>query len=342
MILAILTLILFVLNYYFILPINENLFFIYNFIIFLILTTIAGYMIIKNNQNKAFVRYINNFCNLSSSCNLIELKQMLKNKIYTLEKSLKDQENKNFILENHINYLLKSLKYLKNEDNISFVKNLQTQYKNLLSLEDGNIVFNNLNVAIINNNELENFLLQNILLEFNIHSEIFKNSQNISKEYSLIVSKEKIIKDNILCFVFTYIDAKSILLFLQENFSHLCSNKQKEYNVLIFKSTIFENNLFLNIANQYFSHNDAVGYLYDFKKSLEKNYKLILLDYEVIKYDIQLISNILENYKIQNPHTNVLLFSKERIKNCNFADKILNDISKKDWILLLKKYINQV
>ncbi|WP_139453104.1 hypothetical protein [Campylobacter armoricus] len=344
LIVTILALFICVLNYYYILPIDKYLFFVYSSISLLILIITICYIIIKNKknkQNKVILEEINNLCNFSSSCNLGDLKQMLKNKLNVLEISLKDKEKQNFILVNKINCILKSLKYLKNENNISFIQKLQTQYKDLIFLKENNIAFNNLKIAIINNDELENFLLQNILLEFNIYSEIFNNIQDIPDDFSLIISKNNIEKGNILCYTFTHIDIKALLSFLQENFSHLCITKERDFNVLIFKSSVFENDLFLNITNQYFSHNNAVQYLHDFKNSLEKNYKLILLDYEVIKYDIKLVKTILENYKIKNPHASILLFSKDRVKGCEFADEILNDINKNEWILLLKKHINQ-
>ncbi|HEC1753121.1 TPA: hypothetical protein R1706_000995, partial [Campylobacter lari] len=49
-----------------------------------------------------------------------------------------------------------------------------------------------------------------------------------------------------------------------------------------------------------------------------------------------------QEYKIKNPQIAILLFSKNRVKDCNFANLILNDINKNEWLALLKQYINQV
>ncbi|MBT0828791.1 hypothetical protein KJQ75_08115, partial [Campylobacter lari] len=186
------------------------------------------------------------------------------------------------------------------------------------------------------NNVIENFLLQCILLNIGISSEIINDYKE--RNFTFIISKERV--DDILNFTFTEIYTEDIINFLNVNFAQ--ENYRKENsNVLIFKSTSFENNLILNITNQFCPNNQAVNNLSDFKKALQLNFKLILIDYEVIKFDLIHISQILHEYKIKNPKNTILLFSKDRIKNCDFANMVLNDINKIEWLALLKKYINQ-
>ncbi|HEC1756621.1 TPA: hypothetical protein R1709_001445, partial [Campylobacter lari] len=200
--------------------------------------------------------------------------------------------------------------------------------------------FKNIHACIVNDDMIENFLLQCILLDIGISSEIFDDFQKVEKKYSFIISKKKI--KNTLNYTFVDLNVKDLINFLSTNFKEESYQIANLYNVLIFKSSSFENNLILNITNQFCSNNQIVDSLSDFKNALKLNFRLILVDYEVIKFDILHFSQILHEYKIQNSQNKILLFTKNRVKNCDFADEIINDISKNEWIILLKKYINQV
>ncbi|AJC92065.1 hypothetical protein CSUB8523_0518 [Campylobacter subantarcticus LMG 24377] len=336
---SLLTLILCFLNYYFLYPMDQKLFFVYAFISILIFI-IACICIIskkqKNKKNKAIIQEIEKYFSLSKSNSLEELKENLKLSFDLTGKKLHEQKKQNLYLERNYQYLTHGLGYLYLDNSTYILKPFTKDYKSDLEHRH----FKNIHVGIINNNKNENFLLQSILLKMNISSEIlYKYNQKDDKNYSFIISKEKI--HNVLNFTFEEIHIEKIVGFLNTHFTQEHYIIRDCYNVLIFKSSYFENNLILNITNQFCSHNQTMDNLSDFKKALQFKFKLILVDYEVIKFDLMHTSQILQEYKIKNPQIVILLFSKNRVKDCNFANLILSDINKSEWLALLKKYINQ-
>ncbi|EAJ6151319.1 MULTISPECIES: hypothetical protein [Campylobacter] len=336
LLISLLTLILCFLNYYFLYPIDQKLFFVYTFVSILIFIIACICITLKNQKikkNKFLTQEIEKYFSLPKSNSLEELKENLKLLFDSINKQLQDQKLQNKLVQKNFQYLIQGLSYLQ-ADNLSTLKPILQQYHhNKIST---NNCFENIHVGIINNNVIENFLLQCILLNIGISSEIINDYKE--RNFTFIISKERV--DDILNFTFTEIYTEDIINFLNVNFAQ--ENYRKENsNVLIFKSTSFENNLILNITNQFCPNNQAVNNLSDFKKALQLNFKLILIDYEVIKFDLIHISQILHEYKIKNPKNTILLFSKDRIKNCDFANMVLNDINKIEWLALLKKYINQ-
>lgn len=336
LLISLLTLILCFLNYYFLYPIDQKLFFVYTFVSILIFIIACICITLKNQKikkNKFLTQEIEKYFSLPKSNSLEELKENLKLLFDSINKQLQDQKLQNKLVQKNFQYLIQGLSYLQ-ADNLSTLKPILQQYHhNKIST---NNCFENIHVGIINNNVIENFLLQCILLNIGISSEIINDYKE--RNFTFIISKERV--DDILNFNFTEIYTEDIINFLNVNFAQ--ENYRKENsNVLIFKSTSFENNLILNITNQFCPNNQAVNNLSDFKKALQLNFKLILIDYEVIKFDLIHISQILHEYKIKNPKNTILLFSKDRIKNCDFANMVLNDINKIEWLALLKKYINQ-
>ncbi|MBT0824683.1 hypothetical protein KJQ78_05375 [Campylobacter lari] len=336
LLISLLTLILCFLNYYFLYPIDQKLFFVYTFVSILIFIIACICITLKNQKikkNKFLTQEIEKYFSLPKSNSLEELKENLKLLFDSINKQLQDQKLQNKLVQKNFQYLIQGLSYLQ-ADNLSTLKPILQQYHhNKIST---NNCFENIHVGIINNNVIENFLLQCILLNIGISSEIINDYKE--RNFTFIISKERV--DDILNFTFTEIYTEDIINFLNVNFAQ--ENYRKENsNVLIFKSTSFENNLILNITNQFCPNNQAVNNLSDFKKALQLNFKLILIDYEVIKFDLIHISQILHEYKIKNPKNTILLFSKDRIKNCDFANTVLNDINKIEWLALLKKYINQ-
>ncbi|OCX43507.1 hypothetical protein A7X81_00475 [Campylobacter ornithocola] len=334
-----LTLILCFLNYYFLYSIEQKLFFIYTFVSILIFIIACIYIIIKNQKikkNKNLTQEIEKYFSLPQSNSLEELKENLKLSLDLTSKQMQDQKIQNQLVQKSFQYLLQGLNYLQ-VDNFSSLKPVLKKYHYNKILT--NNYFKNIHVGIINNNTIENFLLQCILFNMGISSEILNDYQKEKKDFTFIISKEEV-KD-VLNFTFTEICIEDIVNFLDNNFAQETYKKRFSYNVLIFKSSCFENDLILNITNQFCPNNQAVDNLSDFKKALKLNFKLILVDYEVIKFDLLYISQILHEYKIKNLQSIILLFSQDKVKNCDFANMILNDINKNEWLSLLRKYINQ-
>ncbi|EAI4441710.1 TPA: hypothetical protein R1763_001297 [Campylobacter lari] len=335
-----LTLILCFFNYYFLYPIDQKLFYIYTSISILIFIATCIYLIIKNQKLKKdniIIQEIEKFLKISSSTSLIDLKEKLKTSFELTQKQLQDQKIQNKLLQKNLQYLIQSFNYMRLENSIA-LKPILKKYQ--INTKTKNIIFKNIHACIVNDDMIENFLLQCILLDIGISSEIFDDFQKVEKKYSFIISKKKI--KNMLNYTFVDVNVKDLINFLSTNFKEESYQIANLYNVLIFKSSSFENNLILNITNQFCSNNQIVDSLSDFKNALKLNFRLILVDYEVIKFDILHFSQILHEYKIQNSQNKILLFTKNRVKNCDFADEIINDISKNEWIILLKKYINQV
>ncbi|EAK0441978.1 hypothetical protein IO418_000605 [Campylobacter lari] len=335
-----LTLILCFFNYYFLYPIDQKLFYIYTSISILIFIATCIYLITKNQKLKKdniIIQEIEKFLKISSSTSLIDLKEKLKTSFELTQKQLQDQKIQNKLLQKNLQYLIQSFNYMRLENSIT-LKPILKKYQ--ISTKTKNIIFKNIHACIVNDDMIENFLLQCILLDIGISSEIFDDFQKVEKKYSFIISKKKI--KNTLNYTFVDVDVKDLINFLSTNFKEESYQIANLYNVLIFKSSSFENNLILNITNQFCSNNQIVDSLSDFKNALKLNFRLILVDYEVIKFDILHFTQILHEYKIQNSQNKILLFTKNRVKNCDFADEIINDISKNEWIILLKKYINQV
>lgn len=336
---AIFILVLLYLNYHFLFFINTNLFYLYSVICISILIILLYYFLIKRkilkNQN-LLIGQINNIFNFNNDFNLKNLKDNLANKhdeYKKLQDSLQMLTNKNNLLNSKYNQIIKAIKYLKKDNNINFLHSLQNQ----MPKEEINIIFNNAKIAILNDDKLENFLIQNILQEFNIQTKFFKTYENLDENYMLILSKEFLKYENCVQIDFQNFDIKNIINLAKEHFTY---HYKETKNVLIFKSNPFENSLFLNLANQHCLNNESVEYLSDFKEKLEEEFKVILLDFEVIKYDLLLIQNILNNYKNNHPKAYIIMFCKDKNKEYKFVDCILQDINKNEWLAILKKHIN--
>ncbi|TXE86231.1 hypothetical protein FPD38_06140 [Campylobacter volucris] len=279
---------------------------------------------------------INNIFNFNNDFSLKNLKDNLANKhdeYKKLQDSLQMLTSKNNLLKSKYNQIIKAIKYLKKDNNINFLYTLQNQ----IPKEEINIIFNDAKIAILNDDKLENFLIQNILQEFNIQTKFFKPYENLDENYTLILSKEFLKYDNYVQVDFQNFDVKNIINLAKEHFTY---HYKETKNVLIFKSNSFENSLFLNLANQYCLNNESVEYISDFKEKLDEEFKIILLDFEVIKYDLLLIQSMLNNYKKNYPNSCVIIFCKDKNKEYKFVDYIVQDMNKNEWLAILKKHIN--
>lgn len=327
------------LNYHFLFFIDINLFYLYSVICISILIILLCYFLIKRkifkNQN-LLIDQINNIFNFNNDFSLKNLKDNLANKhdeYKKLQDSLQMLTSKNNLLKSKYNQIIKAIKYLKKDNNINFLYTLQNQ----IPKEEINIIFNDAKIAILNDDKLENFLIQNILQEFNIQTKFFKPYENLDENYTLILSKEFLKYDNYVQVDFQNFDVKNIINLAKEHFTY---HYKETKNVLIFKSNSFENSLFLNLANQYCLNNESVEYISDFKEKLDEEFKIILLDFEVIKYDLLLIQSMLNNYKKNYPNSCVIIFCKDKNKEYKFVDYIVQDMNKNEWLAILKKHIN--
>ncbi|MCW1360769.1 hypothetical protein [Campylobacter sp. US33a] len=318
-----------------------------------------------------------NLHKLEESCDILLKKhQKLLNEkqIYTLslEEILYNLEN----LANAIYYIdhqhsqtlidtiIKTIKEQKEQ--IKFTLGKTSNYQKPLSSLD-KLPYYNANAVIINDDELENFLLQNLLSQFGIKSMSFHNFTPEASTYHLTFIKDYLYKKE-------YYELKNVILFgkdsrektnnylslpiHKENLKPILEQLLKDgdftpqvneciSNVLIFKQNKFENELFFNIIDKCYAKNQVINSLSGLKHALEKTmFRLIMLDFEVIKYDLESVKFLLNHYKKQYPQAHTIIFIKhkdrELLKDCDFISEILDeDINKNDLISLLKKYINQ-
>lgn len=65
---------------------------------------------------------------------------------------------------------------------------------------------------------------------------------------------------------------------------------------------------------------------------------MILLDYELIKFDLEQMRNLLSAYK-NSIHKAISSFSKEKVRDFDCVSEVLSDVSRNDLITLLRKYL---
>ncbi|MGG42195.1 hypothetical protein EEI69_01155, partial [Campylobacter jejuni] len=70
----------------------------------------------------------------------------------------------------------------------------------------------------------------------------------------------------------------------------------------------------------------------------KETYRLILLDYELIKFDLEQM-RMLSVYKKQHPQSYIIFFSKEKVRDFDCVSEVLSDVSRNDLITLLRKYL---
>ncbi|EHF7946285.1 hypothetical protein J3020_001370, partial [Campylobacter coli] len=138
-------------------------------------------------------------------------------------------------------------------------------------------------------------------------------------------------------------EKKELENILQRKLDKICALKfQTPYqnNVLLFKQNEFDATLFFNIIEKQCSQNMRVNSFSELKKELKKEaYRLILLDYELIKFDLEQMRSILSAYKKQHPQSHIIFFSRERVRDFDCVSEVLNDISRNDLIALIRKYL---
>lgn len=254
--------------------------------------------------------------------------------------------------------VLNALKHQKEQIRLGL--NQALEYHKSIGVARGNVLQFEASAAIVSDDELESFLLANLLSYFGIENTIFKSLSFDINDFHVVFIKDKILEqsskkaDDFIVFgrsknlYYEYFlslpfEKKELENILQRKLDKICVLKfQTPYqnNVLLFKQNEFDATLFFNIIEKQCSQNMRVNSFSELKKELKKEaYRLVLLDYELIKFDLEQMRSILSAYKKQHPQSHIIFFSKERVRDFDCVSEVLNDISRNDLIALIRKYL---
>ncbi|EAI1854906.1 hypothetical protein CEE22_05495 [Campylobacter coli] len=254
--------------------------------------------------------------------------------------------------------VLNALKHQKEQIRLGL--NQALEYHKSIGVAQGNVLQFEASAAIVSDDGLEAFLLANLLSYFGIENTIFKSLSFDINDFHVVFIKDKILEqsskkaDDFIVFgrsknlYYEYFlslpfEKKGLENILQRKLDKICALKfQTPYqnNVLLFKQNEFDATLFFNIIEKQCSQNMRVNSFSELKKELKKEaYRLILLDYELIKFDLEQMRSILSAYKKQHPQSHIIFFSRERVRDFDCVSEVLNDISRNDLIALIRKYL---
>ncbi|ECL2281691.1 hypothetical protein FW886_02015 [Campylobacter coli] len=254
--------------------------------------------------------------------------------------------------------VLNALKHQKEQIRLGL--NQALEYHKSIGVAQGNVLQFEASAAIVSDDGLEAFLLANLLSYFGIENTIFKSLSFDINDFHVVFIKDKILEqsskkaDDFIVFgrsknlYYEYFlslpfEKKELENILQRKLDKICALKfQTPYqnNVLLFKQNEFDATLFFNIIEKQCSQNMRVNSFSELKKELKKEaYRLILLDYELIKFDLEQMRSILSAYKKQHPQSHIIFFSRERARDFDCVSEVLNDISRNDLIALIRKYL---
>ncbi|ECP9109996.1 hypothetical protein FU708_06780 [Campylobacter coli] len=254
--------------------------------------------------------------------------------------------------------VLNALKHQKEQIRLGL--NQALEYHKSIGVVQGNVLQFEASAAIVSDDGLEAFLLANLLSYFGIENTIFKSLSFDINDFHVVFIKDKILEqsskkaDDFIVFgrsknlYYEYFlslpfEKKELENILQRKLDKICALKfQTPYqnNVLLFKQNEFDATLFFNIIEKQCSQNMRVNSFSELKKELKKEaYRLILLDYELIKFDLEQMRSILSAYKKQHPQSHIIFFSRERVRDFDCVSEVLNDISRNDLIALIRKYL---
>ncbi|HIC3496826.1 TPA: hypothetical protein ACW4IP_001667 [Campylobacter coli] len=254
--------------------------------------------------------------------------------------------------------VLNALKHQKEQIRLGL--NQALEYYKSIGVAQGNVLQFEASAAIVSDDGLEAFLLANLLSYFGIENTIFKSLSFDINDFHVVFIKDKILEqsskkaDDFIVFgrsknlYYEYFlslpfEKKELENILQRKLDKICALKfQTPYqnNVLLFKQNEFDATLFFNIIEKQCSQNMRVNSFSELKKELKKEaYRLILLDYELIKFDLEQMRSILSAYKKQHPQSHIIFFSRERVRDFDCVSEVLNDISRNDLIALIRKYL---
>lgn len=233
-------------------------------------------------------------------------------------------------------------------------------HKSIIGTSKGKVLRFEASVAIVSNDELESFLLANLLSYFGVESTCFKNLSFDVNDFHLVFVKDKILSENMKknydfivitrhknthyeYFLTLPFEKKELENILRTKLDKLCALKFKtpyQNNVLLFKQNDFDASLFFNIIEKQCDKNICINSFTQLKQELaKKTYRLILLDYELIKFDLEQMRNLLSAYKKQHPQSHIIFFSKEKLRDFDCVSEVLGDVSKNELIALLRKYL---
>ncbi|MGQ2691015.1 hypothetical protein [Campylobacter coli] len=254
--------------------------------------------------------------------------------------------------------VLNALKHQKEQIRLGL--NQALEYHKSIGVAQGNVLQFEASAAIVSDDGLEAFLLANLLSYFGIENTIFKSLSFDINDFHVVFIKDKILEQNSKkaddfivfgrsknlyyeYFLSLPFEKKELENILQRKLDKICALKfQTPYqnNVLLFKQNEFDATLFFNIIEKQCSQNMRVNSFSELKKELKKEaYRLILLDYELIKFDLEQMRSILSAYKKQHPQSHIIFFSRERVRDFDCVSEVLNDISRNDLIALIRKYL---
>lgn len=227
--------------------------------------------------------------------------------------------------------VLNALKHQKEQIRLGL--NQALEYHKSIGVAQGNVLQFEASAAIVSDDGLEAFLLANLLSYFGIENTIFKSLSFDINDFHVVFIKDKILEqsskkaDDFIVFgrsknlYYEYFlslpfEKKELENILQRKLDKICALKfQTPYqnNVLLFKQNEFDATLFFNIIEKQCSQNMRVNSFSELEKELKKEaYRLILLDYELIKFDLEQMRSILSAYKKQHPQSHIIFFSRER------------------------------
>ncbi|EDO9272777.1 hypothetical protein GPG23_05410 [Campylobacter coli] len=254
--------------------------------------------------------------------------------------------------------VLNALKHQKEQIRLGL--NQALEYHKSIGVAQGNVLQFEASAAIVSDDGLEAFLLANLLSYFGMENTIFKSLSFDINDFHVVFIKDKILEqsskkaDDFIVFgrsknlYYEYFlslpfEKKELENILQRKLDKICALKfQTPYqnNVLLFKQNEFDATLFFNIIEKQCSQNMRVNSFSELEKELKKEaYRLILLDYELIKFDLEQMRSILSAYKKQHPQSHIIFFSRERVRDFDCVSEVLNDISRNDLIALIRKYL---
>ncbi len=245
-----------------------------------------------------------------------------------------------------------------NEENIKNIYSLtkvaipyETHYDDFNG--DLNPSFNGANVAILNDDCLENFLLETILKQYEINVKIFNNISDFSS-FACVIADEKydITTKNVIFLSDTYnkdgflkrpfdkIRLKKALENILSEYKVDVSLKEYKNDVLVFLDNDIQSNYIFHIANAHAKLNKKVDSISAFKKELDENYKIIIIGYTAMLYDYETLKSKINSIKNTKPNTFVILFVGEKhVKtNTDFADLIIKDATQSQIIEVIKKH----
>lgn len=281
-------------------------------------------IIATQNHNEYLNNYLNELALKFKNINIIL--SYLEDKNIINIKNLIDKTNENTIQD--IYSLTKTtISYETNYDNFENINNAR---------------YENVKIAVLNDNELENYILELLLQQQGIKVDFFTKADDFSK-YACVIADEK----------YDYHDKNTIVLsnsnnkanyikrpigktrlksllaqYLKDFKSEYCSiNNDKD--MIIFLDNKTQNDYLLHIANKHANFNKVANSLSEFKTEILNHYKIIAIGYQALSYDYEAIVNSINTIKQDYPNTFVMLFlgNKHSKKSLDFADLIIKDAS---------------